>query len=169
MELRRQAKSTLCRTRFHPLRSRPPAAGVDVGPSRCSRWCKALGSRRPRNRSKYVAAARSISLDTLSIDIIVDRSTSDGKLHDVHALDLLLSEAGAIYVMDRGYVDFTRLYVLHQAGTFFVTRAKSNLDATKGPQPVDAYVGARIRLRRNLLGMSQAVLGHRIGVTFQQV
>jgi transposase len=54
---------------------------------------------------------------------------SDGKLHDVHALDLLLPEAGAIYVMDRGYVDFTRLYVLHRAGAFFVTRAKSNLDA----------------------------------------
>jgi transposase len=54
---------------------------------------------------------------------------SDGKLHDVHALDLLLPEAGAIYVMDRGYVDFTRLYVLHQAGAFFVTRAKSNLNA----------------------------------------
>src|SRR6202045_4082036 len=54
---------------------------------------------------------------------------SDGKLHDVHALDLLLPEAGAIYVMDRGYVDFTRLYVLNQAGAFFVTRAKSNMDA----------------------------------------
>ena len=54
---------------------------------------------------------------------------SDGKLHDVHALDLLLPEAGAIYVMDRGYVDFARLYVLHQAGAFFVTRTKSNLDA----------------------------------------
>ena len=54
---------------------------------------------------------------------------SDGKLHDVHALDLLLPEAGAIYVMDRGYVDFARLHVLHQAGAFFVTRAKSNMDA----------------------------------------
>src|ERR1700733_7327369 len=54
---------------------------------------------------------------------------SDGKLHDIHALDMLLPEAGAIYVMDRGYVDFFRLYVLHQAGAFFVTRAKSNLDA----------------------------------------
>jgi hypothetical protein len=51
---------------------------------------------------------------------------SDGKLHDVNALDLIVPEAGAIYVMDRGYVDFTRLYVLHQAGAFFVTRAKSN-------------------------------------------
>ncbi len=54
---------------------------------------------------------------------------SDGKLHDVHALDLLLPEAGAIYVMDRGYVDFARLRVLHLAGAFFVTRAKSNMDA----------------------------------------
>ena len=54
---------------------------------------------------------------------------SDGKLHDVHALDLLLPEAGAIYVMDRAYVDFTRLHVLHLAGSFFVTRAKSNMDA----------------------------------------
>jgi hypothetical protein len=53
---------------------------------------------------------------------------SDGKL-DVHALDMLVPEAGAIYVMDRGYVDFGRLYRLHQAGAFFVTRAKSNLDA----------------------------------------
>lgn len=54
---------------------------------------------------------------------------SDGKLHDVHALDLLLPEAGAIYVMDRAYVDFARLHALHQAGAFFVTRAKSNMDA----------------------------------------
>lgn len=54
---------------------------------------------------------------------------SGGKLHDVHALDMLLPEAGAIYVMDRGYVDCCCLHVLPQAGAFFVTRAKSNLDA----------------------------------------
>jgi hypothetical protein len=54
---------------------------------------------------------------------------SNGKMHDVHALDMLLPEPGAIYVMDRGYIDFARLYVLQQAGAFFVTRAKSNLDA----------------------------------------
>ena len=54
---------------------------------------------------------------------------SDGKMHDVHALDLLVPEAGSIYVMDRGYVDFARLHRLHLAGAFFVTRAKSNLDA----------------------------------------
>src|SRR5271163_69246 len=54
---------------------------------------------------------------------------SGGKLHDVHALDMIAPEAGAIYVMDRGYVDFSRLYGLHQAGAFFVTRGKSNLHA----------------------------------------
>ena len=51
---------------------------------------------------------------------------SDGKLGDVKALDILVLEAGAIYVMDRGYLDFTRLYMMHQAQAFFVTRAKSN-------------------------------------------
>jgi hypothetical protein len=54
---------------------------------------------------------------------------SDGKLHDVHALDMIMVEAGAIYVMDRAYIDFARLNVLHQAGAFFVTRAKSNMNA----------------------------------------
>lgn len=56
---------------------------------------------------------------------------SDGKLHDVNVLDILLPEAGAIYVMDRAYVDFDRLHALHLAGAFFVTRAKSNLDARR--------------------------------------
>jgi len=50
-------------------------------------------------------------------------------LRDVNILDLLIPEAGAIYVMDRGCLDFERLYVLHQSGAFFVTRAKSNLGA----------------------------------------
>ncbi len=54
---------------------------------------------------------------------------SNGKLHDVHALDMLLPEAGAIYVMDRAYVDFGRLHRLHRSGAFFVTRAKSNMKA----------------------------------------
>jgi hypothetical protein len=54
---------------------------------------------------------------------------SDGEMHDVNVLDLLLPEPGAFYVMDRGYIDFRRLYTLHQAGSFFVTRAKSNMNA----------------------------------------
>jgi hypothetical protein len=56
---------------------------------------------------------------------------SDGKLHDVNVLDVLPVEAGAFYVMDRGYVDFERLYAMHQAGAFFVTRAKVGMDARR--------------------------------------
>jgi len=51
---------------------------------------------------------------------------SDGKLGDVNVLDILVLEPGAIYVMDRGYLDFARLYMMHQAQAFFVTRTKSN-------------------------------------------
>jgi hypothetical protein len=56
---------------------------------------------------------------------------SDGKLHDMNVLDMLVMEAGAFYVMDRGYLDFSRLYTMHQAGAFFVTRAKSPMDARR--------------------------------------
>ena len=67
---------------------------------------------------------------------------SDGKLHDVNVLDLLLPEPGAFYIMDRGYIDFARLYRLHQAGSFFVTRAKSNLKAQRRySHPVDRNTG----------------------------
>ncbi len=67
---------------------------------------------------------------------------SDGKLHDVNVLDVLVPEAGAIYVMDRGYLDFERLHSLHLAGAFFVTRAKSNLDARRVySAPTDRSVG----------------------------
>ena len=67
---------------------------------------------------------------------------SDGKLHDVNVLDMLSLEAGAFYVMDRGYVDFERLYTLHQAGAFFVTRAKSPMDARRVySAPVDRDTG----------------------------
>jgi hypothetical protein len=67
---------------------------------------------------------------------------SDGKMHDVNVLDLLLPEPGAYYVMDRGYLDFERLYHLHEAGSFFVTRAKSNLKAERRySHPVDRATG----------------------------
>jgi Domain of unknown function (DUF4372)/Transposase DDE domain len=56
---------------------------------------------------------------------------SDGKLHDVKVLDLLIPEAGAFYVMDRAYLDFERLFVLDQSGAFFVTRAKTNTDTRR--------------------------------------
>jgi hypothetical protein len=56
---------------------------------------------------------------------------SDGKTHDTKVLDMLVLEPGAFYVMDRGYMDFKRLYRLHQFGAFFVTRAKNNLRARR--------------------------------------
>ena len=49
-----------------------------------------------------------------------------GKVHDVNILDQLVFEAGATYVMDRGYLDFKRLYKITLASAFFVTRARSN-------------------------------------------
>ncbi len=67
---------------------------------------------------------------------------SDGKLHDVNVLDLIIPEAGAIYIMDRAYLDFDRLFALDQAGAFFVTRAKSNLQAQRRySHPVDRSTG----------------------------
>ena len=56
---------------------------------------------------------------------------SDGKTHEVKVLDILPIEPGAFYVMDRGYLDFTRLYKMHQTGAFFVTRAKRGMDARR--------------------------------------
>ena len=67
---------------------------------------------------------------------------SDGKMHDVNILDHLAPEAGAFYVMDRGYVDFRRLARLDDAGSFFVTRAKSNMKAKRRySRPVDRTTG----------------------------
>jgi hypothetical protein len=69
---------------------------------------------------------------------------SDGKLHDVNVLDHLPIEPGAFYVMDRGYVDFRRLYRFTQNSAFFVTRAKRNLDFTRrAGRKVDKTTGLR--------------------------
>jgi Domain of unknown function (DUF4372)/Transposase DDE domain len=67
---------------------------------------------------------------------------SDGKMHDVNILDQLVLEPGAFYVMDRGYTDFERLARLHDAGCFFVTRARINLKAQRRySRPVDRSTG----------------------------
>ena len=69
---------------------------------------------------------------------------TEGKTHDVTALDELLVEPGAFYVMDRGYIDFGRLYAIAQSGAFFVVRAKRNLAyARRGSRPVDKTTGLR--------------------------
>ena len=67
---------------------------------------------------------------------------TDGKVHDVNILDQLIPEAGAFYIVDRGYLDYRRLYRLHQAGAFFVTRAKKNTNAQRRySHPVDRSTG----------------------------
>jgi len=67
---------------------------------------------------------------------------SDGKMHEVNILDQLLPELGAFYIMDRGFLDFERLYRFHEAGSFFVTRGKSNLKVQRRySHPVDRARG----------------------------
>jgi transposase len=69
---------------------------------------------------------------------------TDGKLHDVQVLDILVPEAGSIYIMDRGYLDFARLYAIHQNAAFFVIRAKSNLKFRRVySHPIDKSTGLR--------------------------
>ena len=67
---------------------------------------------------------------------------SDSELHDVNVLDVLVLVPGAIYVMDRGYLDFARLYLMHQTQAFLVTRAKSNTQLRRVySAPVDRSTG----------------------------
>jgi hypothetical protein len=69
---------------------------------------------------------------------------TEGKTNDVTALDELVVEPGAFYVMDRGYIDFRRLYAITQSGAFFVVRAKRNLAyARRASRPVDKATGLR--------------------------
>ena len=79
-----------------------------------------------------------------------------GRVHDVNRLDQLAWEAGAFYIMDRGYLDFARLYRLHPAAAFFVTRAKKNFRFTRRySRPVDKATGLRLDQTVTLVG-SQA-------------
>lgn len=83
---------------------------------------------------------------------------SDGKLHDVNVLDMLLPEVGAFYIMDRGYVDFARLFTLNTAGAFFVIRAKSNIDFQRRySHPVDKSKGLRCDQTIILTGINSAM------------
>jgi len=79
---------------------------------------------------------------------------SDGKLHDVKVLDLLIPEPGAFYIMDRGYLDFGRLFTLNQAGAFFVIRAKSNTQyRRRDSHPIDKSHGLLCDQRIILTGV----------------
>jgi hypothetical protein len=69
---------------------------------------------------------------------------TQGKVHEVNILDELIPEAGAIYIMDRGYFDFQRLYTLHQYSSFFVVRAKASTSLRRiYSMPVDKSCGLR--------------------------
>jgi len=69
---------------------------------------------------------------------------TDGKFHDVNILDILIPEAGSIYLLDRAYIDFARLYLLHLYGAFFIVRAKANLNFKRlYSHAVDKSLGLR--------------------------
>jgi hypothetical protein len=97
--------------------------------------------------AKFRRKKAAIKLHTLldlrgNIPVVI--SMTQGKIHDVNALDDLLFEAGAIYIFDRAYVDFSRLYRIHQSLAFFVTRAKGNFVFKRlYSLPVDKSTGVR--------------------------
>jgi transposase len=97
--------------------------------------------------AKFRKTKAAVKLHTLldlrgNIPTFVD--ITDGKVHDVNVLDILIPEVGAIYVMDRGYLDFERLYALNQAPAFFITRSKSNTKVRRVySRPVDKASGLR--------------------------
>ena len=102
--------------------------------------CLSLFPWAPFRRTK--AAVKLHTLLDLRGNIPAFIHISDGKLHDVNALDLLIPEPGAFYIMDRGYLDFLRLYRLSLVGAFFVTRAKSNTQCRRlYSQPVNQQTG----------------------------
>ena len=93
---------------------------------------------------KHKAAVKMHTLLDLHGNIPTFISITDGKVHDVNILDEILPEAGAFYVMDRGYVDFERLYVFTLSAAFFVVRTKSNvLLQRRYSHPVDKTTGVR--------------------------
>jgi hypothetical protein len=93
---------------------------------------------------RHKAAVKMHTLLDLRGNIPTFIGITDGKVHDVNMLDEILPEAGAFYVMDRGYVDFERLYVFTLSAAFFVVRTKSNvLLQRRYSHPVDKTTGVR--------------------------
>jgi hypothetical protein len=93
---------------------------------------------------KHKAAVKMHTLLDLHGNIPTFISITSGKVHDVNILDEILPEAGAFYVMDRGYVDFERLYVFTLSAAFFVVRTKSNvLLQRRYSRSVDKTTGVR--------------------------
>ena len=93
---------------------------------------------------EYKGAVRLHALLDLKGNIPAFIRITDGTVHEVNILDELLIEPGACYIMDRGYVDYRRLFAIHQAGAFFVIRAKQNLRfARMYSHPVNKTTGVR--------------------------
>ena len=83
---------------------------------------------------------------------------SDGKMHEVNVLDILMPEAGSFYIMDRGFTDFARWFTLHQAQAFFVIRGKSNLQFRRiYSRTVDKTTGLRCD---QTIALTSAKAGH---------
>ena len=97
--------------------------------------------------AKFRTNKGAVKLHTLldlrgSIPVVI--SITHGKIHDVNILDELFIEAGAIYIMDRAYIDFSRLYRIHQSQAFFVTRPRTNFVFKRlYSQPVDKSAGVQ--------------------------
>ncbi len=93
---------------------------------------------------KHKAAVKMHTLMDLRGNIPSFIEITDGKLHDVNILDILVPEPGSFYIMDRGYLDFERLYVFTQLLSFFVTRAKKNTKFRRiYSHPVDRSTGLK--------------------------
>jgi len=93
---------------------------------------------------KHKAAVKMHTLLDLRGNIPTFISITDGKVHDVNILDEIMPEAGAFYVMDRGYLDFERLYFFTLSAAFFVVRTKSNVILQRRySHPVDKTTGVR--------------------------
>jgi hypothetical protein len=93
---------------------------------------------------RHKAAVKMHTLLDLHGNIPTFIRITDGKVHDVNILDEILPEAGAFYVMDRGYIDFERLYVFELSSAFFVVRTKENvLLQRRYSRPVDNSTGVR--------------------------
>src|SRR5438552_12554499 len=93
---------------------------------------------------KHKAAVKMHTLIDLHGNIPTFIHITDGKVHDVNVLDEILPEAGAFYVMDRGYIDFERLFIFEMSSAFFVVRTKENvLLPRRYSRPIDKTTGLR--------------------------
>lgn len=106
---------------------------------------------------KHKAAVKLHTLIDLRGSIPCFIHITDGKVADVNTLDQLILEPGAFYMMDRGYIDFARLYAFVQGLAYFVTRAKSNLDCVRvAYRPVDKSTGLRSDQTIRLTGLQSS-------------